>query len=145
MWRFFKTVIAYGVIGWAIDTAYRSFLAGQYESGTIIPFFSIIYVVGAFLIIEINEHLLHNQPLWIKFLGFAFFATMVEYIGGLIALQYLNERLWDYSDARLNIGGFIDPFHSIAWGLLSLALVDIRQWYANTRTRPRARQSAQPL
>ncbi len=124
MRRFVQVVIIYGVLGWIIDTAYRSYLDHTFASGTIIPFFSIIYAMAAIALIWVDQYSLHEKPVWVKFLVFTFLATLIEYVGGVIGLQVFHERLWDYSYSSLHIGGFVEPAHSIAWGILALILTE---------------------
>lgn len=115
--------LAYGILGWAIDTGYRSALAQQYAPGTWLPFFSLIYAVGAVTAIWLDRHWTREKPLWQQFVILALAGTIVEYVGGLMAIQFLGRQLWDYSAENLNINGLVSPFHALAWGLLSLLLV----------------------
>lgn len=116
--------IVYGLLGWLIDTTYRFIEAGMYAPGTWIPYFSLVYPAGAFLILKLNEEYhLEMRPLWQRFVLFAFFCTIVEYIGGLLGIQFLHQRLWDYSNYDLNIHRLIEPWHTVAWGALSLITV----------------------
>jgi len=139
----------YGVLGWIIDTGYRTVEAGFYAPGTWIPFFSLVYPVGAFLVIKLNDEFhLGDKPLWLRFVLFAFFCTIVEYIGGLLSIQFLHQRLWDYSNYDLNIHRLIEPWHTVAWGALAMVTVQsihprllrLYERFLSTRTRPRARK-----
>ena len=42
--------------------------------------------------------------------------TIIEFIGGLFLLKFMNLRLWDYRDQPGNIMGIICPVFSIIWG-----------------------------
>lgn len=130
--------IIYGFLGWAIDTTYRTLLSGYFAPGTWIPYFSIIYPIGAFMMLWLYGRLLKDARLWQQFLVFAMAATALEYTGGHIGLLVLDRRLWDYSYMPYNIDGFVDVFHSIGWGLLSLLLVHaihphLKQWVTHRR------------
>lgn len=139
----------YGILGWIIDTGYRSLEASSYAPGTWIPFFSLVYPAGAFLVIKLNdEYHLDAKPLWLRFVLFAFFCTIVEYIGGLLSIQFLHERLWDYAQYDLNIHRLIEPWHTVAWGALSILTVQsihprlqrLYERFHETKTRSRARE-----
>lgn len=138
--------IVYGLLGWIIDTGYRTIESGLYESGTWIPYFSLVYPAGAFLVIKLNEEYhLDAKPLWLRFVLFAFFCTIVEYIGGLLSIQFLHERLWDYANYDLNIHRLIEPWHTVAWGALSILTVQYihprlqRLYERRTATKPSLR------
>jgi uncharacterized membrane protein len=44
--------------------------------------------------------------------------------GGFALEKVFHERWWDYSEKPLNIGGYICPAFSLAWGLACLVVVD---------------------
>lgn len=144
----------YGVLGWTIDTGYRSYVDAAYTPGTWIPFFSLVYPTGAFLVIKLNEEFhLDDKPLWLRFILFAFFCTIVEYIGGLLSIQFLHERFWDYAQYDLNIHRLIEPWHTVAWGALSILTVQsihprlqrLYERHISTKTRSRARELTKSL
>ena len=64
----------------------------------------------------------YYESLYWPFLILAATATLilVEYLGGVFCERVLQVKLWDYSKARFNIGGYIDLEHSVCWLLVSL-------------------------
>jgi uncharacterized membrane protein len=44
--------------------------------------------------------------------------TLIELVGGLIAVKYFRVRLWDYSEEWMNFQGVICPKFSLIWGLV---------------------------
>ena len=44
--------------------------------------------------------------------------TVIELIGGIIALKYFRIRLWDYSKEWMNFKGVICPKFSLFWGVI---------------------------
>lgn len=118
-------LIAYGLLGWAIDTAYRSILSGGYAPGTWIPYYSVAYPVGAFVALYVHTHFSHFRRWYTQFVMQATAATVVEYISGLLAIQFLGRRLWDYSASSLNLHGLVDAWHTFLWGIVCLILVHV--------------------
>lgn len=46
--------------------------------------------------------------------------TLIEYIGGVIFVNGLHIKLWDYSSMKGNIQGIICPLFSLIWGVIGL-------------------------
>ncbi|HLC87401.1 MAG TPA: hypothetical protein VJH65_03960 [Candidatus Nanoarchaeia archaeon] len=44
--------LIFGVVGWAIDSSYRSIFMGRFVSGTHFKFFSVIYAIGSIILIK---------------------------------------------------------------------------------------------
>lgn len=117
--------IAYSVIGWALDTAYRSYRAGRFARGGFSRYpFSPIYGFGALLAIALAPAL-RAWPLWAEGLAYALVLGAYEYASGIIVMRALRRRLWDYTGEFMAIGGHTSPLYALAWGLLSLFLVHI--------------------
>ena len=123
--RPFLYFLFYSFIGWLIDTAHRSYLEGQFTSGslTVLPL-TPIYGIAALAIL-----LAHNnwelKKIWQQFFVYGFIATVVEYLGGVFTLQIFGRRLWDYSEIPFNLHGHISLLHAFYWGLLALLLIQV--------------------
>lgn len=119
VWFFFL----YGLLGWVIDTSYRSVFAGHFapRSATGLPF-TAIYGFGALLILFLSRWF-KERSLWMQFVVYALAATVLEYIGALFSIHILGQQLWDYSSLAYNFDGHISLFHSIFWGVLGVVLV----------------------
>lgn len=120
--RYLTYFVVYSFLGWAIDTAFRSAMLGHYASGTLIPFFGIIYGCAALCILAAGQQM-HKRSLLLQAIVYGSIATAVEYIGGNIGLALTGRMLWDYSGYPYDYHGFIAPYTSLAWALLSLLLV----------------------
>lgn len=117
--------IIYGFLGWLIDTSYRSWLEGYFSPGTWIPYMSIIYPFAALVMIYAYKHWLHRRPYWAQYLALTGIATAIEYAGGWIGVWVLNRQLWDYHYMPFDLHGFINPLHSLTWGILAMFLVHV--------------------
>ncbi|MCK5773832.1 MAG: hypothetical protein KAH57_08595, partial [Thermoplasmata archaeon] len=107
--------------GWVIDSGYRSIIDKRWtNAGFFIGPFCPIYGFGGLLLL-LMVSFLSDLPLaarcGIYFLGM----SLVEFVGGVWTTKVLKVRLWDYSDAPMNIMGHIDLLHSFYW--LALALL----------------------
>jgi len=108
--------IIFSVVGWAIDTTYRSIAKRTYVSGRKYPF-SPIYGVGA-VVLSIFYTYTQYTPI-ISVLIAGVLMVVVELAGGLFSEHVLGRRLWDYSKNRFNFMGHIDLLHSFFWLLLA--------------------------
>lgn len=108
-----------GVFGWVLDTARRSLGVGYYTSGTLIPFFSLIFGVGAVMLYRLFQYRS------ISFLPSIILGTvlcvLLELVGGAISRALLDFRLWDYSANPFNFYGLIDLEHTLYWFLITVA------------------------
>src|SRR5687768_7836443 len=113
----------YSVLGWAVDTTYRSFHAGRYKPGGFSKYpFSPIYGLGGLFILALEPYVLG----WHLLVQWAFFAIVLgafEYLGGLVTHRTFKRRLWDYRKDRWDIDGYTGPQFAAAWGLLALLVL----------------------
>lgn len=109
--------IVAGLVGWAIDTAYRTWDEKQFAPNTWIPFFSLIYGFnGVFLYVLFNFF----SVSFIVDVAVGFIiSNLVEIVSGLIALKFLKKRFWDYRSSQFHFRGFIDLEHSFYWLILT--------------------------
>lgn len=106
-----------GVIGWVLDTGYRSLEARRYIAGTLLPVFSIVFGAGAVLL-----YLVYTQfsfhPIVEIFIG-TLAVTFLEYFSGQMCYRWLQKRLWNYKPNPYDLHGHIDLLHSFYWLILS--------------------------
>lgn len=81
-----------------------------------------VYGVGACVILIASQNI--TSPLVLLFTG-TLLATTVEYIFALFYEQVLGVTFWNYENLPFHLHGRVCVPFSIAWGLLSLLLV---QW-----------------
>ncbi len=123
------------IMGWILEFFYRRFISKAnperqwlnpgFLTGPWLPLYGtgvvFLYllsllesVVGFFAEIPV----LHYGLL---FLIMALLMTLIEYIGGIIFIQGMHIKLWDYSNEWGNIKGVICPKFTVIWGVLSAA------------------------
>lgn len=112
----------YSFLGWSIETIYcsleeRHFVYRGFLYGPVCP----IYGFGALSILAFLLPF-ENHPFRIFFMG-VFLTTVWEYLVSFLLEKIFHKAWWDYSDKPLNIKGRVCLGSSLAWGMLSLALV----------------------
>ena len=114
----------FSVVGWILEVAYRSIMTKRFVSpgfmtGCVVP----LYGFGAVilnLICNLFNPITSNYKIIIIFILSVILLSVLEYFTGYILLKFFNLKLWDYSDRKLNINGFICLEFSLIWGFLSL-------------------------
>ena len=46
--------------------------------------------------------------------------AVLEYSGGMLLEKIFHQKLWDYSDKRFSLGGYICLQYSLLWGVLTI-------------------------
>lgn len=117
----------YSILGWCVDTAYRSWDAGRFKRGGFSKFpFSPIYGIAGLFIITWAPLISH----WHILVEWAFFTLTCsagEYIGGVVTLHFYKRRLWDYSKDKYDLNGHTGPGYAAAWGTLALIIIYVIQ------------------
>lgn len=106
----------YSFVGWVIEVIYYGITEGKFINrgflaGPLCP----VYGLGFYAAIWFFEPFKDN--FLILFFGMATACTIVELIAGLILYHAFHMRWWDYSDYKLNIGGYICLRFFIYWGI----------------------------
>lgn len=125
--EFFKYLFIFclfALIGWVLELCYRGFMTKKFVnpgfmSGCVVP----IYGVGAVImtiICNLFSSIESNYKIIFIFILSIILLSILEYISGLILFKCFYLRLWDYSNYKYNLNGFICLFFSMIWGLLSL-------------------------
>lgn len=124
----FFVFMIFSMIGWVIELFFRRFVSAKkwinpgLLKGPCLP----IYGVGVvsltayiFLLLLIKDHF-HSTLLFniVVVLGIGILMTLIELIGGLIFVEKMNIRLWDYSDRKFNYKGLICLEFSLIWTFL---------------------------
>ena len=110
--------LLYSFVGWCIEVCYaaihrKKFINRGFVSCPLCP----IYGFGAVLFCLFLPELTGN--LFFLFLGGMILATLLEYSTGMLMEKIFNKKLWDYSQIRFNLGGYVCLRYSLLWGLLA--------------------------
>jgi len=113
MLPFWALFLLFGVLGWLLDTSYRSIVDKKYAPGTWLPYFGLIYAIGGTLCVLLFENIHVSAPVQVLIGTLA--AVVLEFVGGVLSLAILRRRLWNYSHERLHFMGHIDMLHTVYW------------------------------
>lgn len=117
------------LIGWCLEFGYRNlvshngpkflwFINPGFCRGPYLP----IYGVGLTTMFIISYLLSSSSaPKWTIVIGIGVTMSLIELFGGWMLLKFLNLRLWDYTQNRGNINGYICPRFSLIWTALGAA------------------------
>jgi uncharacterized membrane protein len=119
MWYFF----IYAFLGWCTEIVYAAAETGKFVNrgflnGPACPIYGVGVLVVLYLLYPVKDNILY------MFLGSILITSAIEFIGGFALEKVFHQKWWDYSDKPLNIGGYICPTFSLAWGLACLVVVD---------------------
>lgn len=113
----------YSFLGWCLEVVYQGLKKGRFiNRGFLLGPWCPIYGIGASFIIEGSKDFNSTLEVFIMTL---FVASFIELIAGILLNLIFHQRWWDYSEYPLNIGGYICPLFSIAWGICGVLVVKI--------------------
>jgi|GEM_PF-6770317 len=132
-------LVAYGVLGWIIDTSFRTVAARRFEVGGGFPFpkwlpFGTIYAYGAWVLL-IMQPLVLPLPMSAQFVLLGALLGAFEYVGGAVSEYLSGRKLWDYSEERFNLNGRTSLIRAAAWGMLALVFLHIIHPWAEQAVR----------
>lgn len=115
----------YAFLGWVIEVSYHTVTKGRFiNRGFLAGPYCPIYGFGAIAVIFFLTDIGEKSRL-ILFLGSMFIASLIEFIAGFLLEKIFHERWWDYSNNKLNIGGYICLEFSIIWGVFCFLLYEV--------------------
>lgn len=114
----------YCFLGWCFESTYvslkkRKFVNRGFMKGPFLP----IYGSGAIVVLFVTIPLRGNNVL--VFICGALAATLLELVTGICMEALFKVRYWDYSNQKFNFMGHICLSSTIAWGFLSIAMVNV--------------------
>ena len=115
IWLYF----IYSFAGWCIEVCYAAFTRRQFVNrgfvnSPLCPVYGFSAVLFAVFLPELT-----SRPFFL-FLGGLLLASLVEYATGMAMEKIFRKKLWDYSDIRFNLGGYVCARYSLLWGLLAV-------------------------
>lgn len=118
----------FSCMGWGLEVFYRRLCSAKkwinpgFLKGPYLPIYGFGVVILSLYILAVSffeeqfpsKFLFHLTII----LGIGIFMTLLELIAGLIFIEKMHLRLWDYSDRIGNYKGIICPTFSIIWTIL---------------------------
>lgn len=114
----------YAFIGWVVEVSYHAVTIGKFiNRGFLSGPYCPIYGFGAISVIYFLTDIAEKNKL-VLFIGSIAIATAIEFVAGFLLEKIFHERWWDYSDRKLNIGGYVCLEFSVIWGLFCFLLYE---------------------
>ena len=114
----------YAFIGWVVEVSYHTVTIGKFiNRGFLSGPYCPIYGFGAISVIYFLTDIAEKNKL-VLFIGSIAIATAIEFVAGFLLEKIFHERWWDYSDRKLNIGGYVCLEFSVIWGLFCFLLYE---------------------
>lgn len=118
VWLFF----IYSFAGWCMEVCYAAFSRRKFVNrGFVNSPYCTIYGFSAVLFAVFLPEL--ADSVFFLFLGGLLLASVVEYTTGMLMEKIFHRKLWDYSDIKYNLSGYVCARYSLLWGLLAVATV----------------------
>ena len=112
----------FSIVGWIIELLFRSTVNKRiinpgFMTGCVVP----IYGFGAIILNLLCTTFLNvNYNAILIFVISFILLSLLELSTGWLLMKLFNTRLWDYSDCKCNINGFVCLKFSIVWALFAL-------------------------
>lgn len=115
IWLFF----IYSLIGWCVEVCVaalrqRKFVNRGFVNSPLCPIYGFASVAVTIFLPELVD-----KPFFL-FLGGFLFCSVLEYSTGALFEKIFRKKLWDYSDKRFNLGGYVCLQYSLLWGVLTV-------------------------
>lgn len=109
----------YGFLGWCGEVCVaairrKKFVNRGFVTGPICHIYGIAAVLYAVFLPELREHV------FLLFLGGTILSSVLEYVTGKLMEHIFHKKLWDYSDMKYNLDGYICLPYSLLWGILTV-------------------------
>lgn len=114
----------YSFLGWCMEvihTVYgnRKLINRGFLNGIVCPVYGVSMV---FMSVFLDS--LRNEWFYL-FLGCMIIGSVIELVTGLILEKIFRTRMWDYSDMRFQVGGYVCLKYSLLWGVLGMVLIKL--------------------
>ena len=114
----------YESIGWMIEVGYNAVHSGRFiNAGMLSGPWCPIYGFGACAVLLFLSDIANTNKL-LLFFGSMLIASIIELVTGFVLEKLLHRKWWDYSDRRLNLGGYICLEYSLLWGMCCFVLYE---------------------
>ena len=115
IWLFF----IYSFAGWCMEVCYaalrrKKFVNRGFINSPVCPIYGFSAVLFAVFLPKLTE-----RPFFL-FLGGMLLASLMEYATGMLMEKIFQRKLWDYSEIKYNLSGYICMRYCLLWGVLAL-------------------------
>jgi len=123
MYKYLLYFLIFSFLGWCAEVIYCAVKSGTLVNrglarGPICPIYGVGMCMSVLLLGSVKSFIL------LALLSMAV-ATLVELTIGYVSHRILGHRLWDYTDERGNIHGYVCPRFSLIWGVISASVIKL--------------------
>lgn len=124
LYGFLWLFLIYAFLGWCAEVAahavtMKKFVNRGFLNGPYCPIYGFGMVLVVVCLTPISDNLV------LLFIGSVILTTFLEFITGFVLEKVFHTRWWDYTNQKLNIGGYICLKYSILWGIACVVIMKI--------------------
>ena len=116
--------VLFAIAGYICEVAFAAIVLGKFVnrgflSGPWCPIYGFGVVIVAICLKPISGSLL------VLFVGSVILTSVLEYFTGYVLEKVFDQKWWDYTDEKFNIGGYVCLKFSLLWGVACVAVVKL--------------------
>lgn len=120
VWLFF----VYSFLGWAMEVVHgvygkRKLINHGFLNGIVCPVYGVSMVFLSVFLDSLREGWFY------LFLGCMIVCSVIELVTGVILEKVFRIRMWDYSNMKFQVGGYVCLKYAILWGILGMLLIKL--------------------
>ena len=122
-YKFAASFVIYSMLGWLVESIYMSFCEKRlvnrgFAKGPFCPIYGFGATIGSIALAPFMK-----SYLLVYLLGMIF-ATIFEYLTGVLMIKSLGNLWWDYNDKPFNYKGILCLESTLAWGFYAIGVVE---------------------
>ena len=123
MYKYLLYFLIFSFLGWCIEVIFYAVRCGHFVNrglarGPVCPIYGIGISISAALLRSVKSFLL------LSLLAMSV-ATIVEFVVGIVTHKMLGTRLWNYTEEKGNILGYVCPRFSLIWGIACASVIKL--------------------
>ncbi len=116
--------VLFAIAGYICEVIFAAIVLGKFVNrgflnGPWYPIYGFGVVIVAICLKPLSKSLL------VLFIGSVLLTSVLEYFTGFILEKVFDQKWWDYSDDKFNLGGYICLKFSLLWGVACTAVVKL--------------------
>lgn len=114
----------YSVLGWIVEVIFFYCKSGKIQKrGILYGAYCPLYGFSITVCTALTKNIINN--LFFAFLICAFICTSFELITAILFDKILKHKMWDYTNMKYHLNGYICLSFSLIWGIVSLLCIKI--------------------
>lgn len=123
MYKYLLYFLIFSFLGWCIEVIFYAVRCGHFVNrglarGPVCPIYGIGIGISAALLRSVKSFL------FLSLLAMSV-ATIVELVVGIVTHKILGTRLWNYTEEKGNILGYVCPRFSLIWGIACASVIKL--------------------